>query len=94
MNAPLAPNDLWGAIEPPLPEWPPKPKGGRPRVPDRTALTGFVFALRTGYPWRLLPKGLGCGSGTTCWRRLREAGVWERLHEQFLNWLGDEAAID
>ena len=43
------------------------------------------------------PKELGCGSGTTCWRRLRdwqEAGVWERLHETLLNWLGDEAAID
>ena len=43
------------------------------------------------------PKELGCGSGTTCWRRLRdwqEAGVWQRLHETLLNWLGDEAAID
>jgi transposase len=48
-------------------------------------------------PWRLLPKELGCGSGTTCWRRLRdwqEAGVWARLHETLLNWLGDEDAID
>jgi transposase len=44
-----------------------------------------------------LPKELGCGSGTTCWRRLRDwqkARVWERLHETLLNWLGDEAAID
>ena len=48
-------------------------------------------------PVALLPKELGCGSGTTCWRRLRdwqEAGVWERLHDEALNWLGDEAAID
>jgi hypothetical protein len=45
----------------------------------------------------LLPQELGCGSGTTCWRRLRDwqdAGVWQRLHETILNWLGDEAAID
>ena len=93
----LVPDDLWEAIEPILPKEPPKPKGGRPRVPNRAALGGIIFVLRTGCPWRLLPKELGCGNGTTCWRRLRdwqEAGVWERLHTTVLNWLGDEAAID
>jgi transposase len=98
MNAPsLVPDDLWEAIAPLLPKEPPQPKGGRPRVPNRAALAGIVFVLRTGCPWRLLPKALGCGSGVTCWRRLRdwqEAGVWQRLHETLLNWLGDEAAID
>src|SRR3954447_16689998 len=92
MNAAsLVPDDLMEAIEPLLPKEPPKPKGGRPRVPDRAALAGIVFVLRTGCPWRLLPKELGCGSGTTCCRRLRD---WQRLHETLLNWLGDEAAID
>src|SRR5919112_4302422 len=93
----LVPEALWEAIEPLLPKEPPKPKGGRPRVPNRAALGGIIFVLRTGCPWRLLPKELGCGNGTTCWRRLRdwqEAGVWERLHTTVLNWLGDEAAID
>src|SRR5688500_6418671 len=98
MNATtLVRNDLWEAIEPLLPPEPPKPKGGRPRVSERAALGGIIFVLRTGCPWRLLPKALGCGSGTTCWRRLRDwqaAGVWERLHTKLLNWLGDEAAID
>ena len=98
MNAScLVPDDLWEAIEPLLPKEPPKPNGGRPRVPDRAALGGIVFVLRTGCPWRLVPKALGCGSGTTCWRRLRDwhaAGVWQRLHETLLNWLGDEATID
>ena len=98
MNAAaLVPDDLWEAIEPLLLKEPPKPKGGRPRIPDRAALGGIVFVLRTGCPWRLLPKELGCGSGTTCWRRLRdwqEAGLWERLHETLLNWLGDAAAVD
>jgi transposase len=98
MNASsLVPDNLWEAIESLLPKEPPKPNGGRPRVPDRAALGGIVFVLRTGCPWRLLPKELGCGSGTTCWRRLRdwqEAGVWLKLHERLLNWLGDEAAID
>jgi transposase len=98
MNASsLVPDDLWEAIEPLLPEEPLKPKGGRPRVADRAALGGIVFVLRTGCPWRLLPKELGASSGTTCWRRLRDwqaAGVWKRLHIRLLNWLGDEAAID
>jgi transposase len=93
----LVPDDLWEAIEPLLPKELPKPKGGRPRVAARAVLGGIIFVLRTGCPWRLLPKGLGCGSGTTCWRRLRDwqaAGVWERLHTKVLNWLGDEASID
>ena len=93
----LVPDDLWEAIEPLLPTVPPRPKGGRPRIPDRAALGGIVFALRTGCPWRFLPAELGCGSGTTCWRRLRdwqEAGVWQQLQARLLNWLGDEAAID
>jgi transposase len=98
MNATtLVLDDLWEAIEPLLPPEPPKPKGGRPRVSERAALGGIIFVLRTGCPWRLLPKVLGSGSGTTCWRRLRDwqaAGVWERLHTKLLNWLGDEAAID
>jgi len=93
----LVPDDLWEAIEPLLPEELPKPRGGRPRVPDRAALCGIVFVLRTGCPWRLLPTELGCGSGATCWRRLRdwqEVGVWQLLHEKLLNWLGNEAAIE
>src|SRR5687767_766766 len=97
MSAPLVPDDIWEAIRPLLSEAPPKPTGGRPRVPDRNALAGISFVLRTGCPWRLLPKELDSGSGTTCWRRLRDwraAGVWERLHAKLLNWLGDEAAVD
>jgi transposase len=93
----LVPDVLWEAIEPLLLERHPKTQGGRPRIPDRAARGGIVFVLRTGCPWRLLPKELGCGSGTTCWRRLRDwqtAGVWQRLHETLLNWLGDEAAVD
>jgi transposase len=98
MNASsLVSDDLWEAIEPLIPLEPPKLRGGRPRISDRAALGGIVFVLRTGCPWRLLPKELGCGSGTTCWRRLRDwqaAGVWEKLYTKLLNWLGDQAAID
>lgn len=93
----LVSDELWEAIEPLLPKEPPKHKGGRPRVPDRAALAGIVFVLKTGIPWEMLPKETGCGSGSTCWRRLRdwqEAGVWRRLHRVLLDRLGEADRID
>ena len=79
----LVPDTLWEIIEPLLPLPKPKPQGGRPRVPDRVCLKGIVFVLRSGIAWEMLPKELGCGSGMTCWRRLRdwqEAGIWDLIH--------------
>ena len=93
----LVTDELWEVIEPLLPPEPPKPGGGRPRIPDRAALTGIVFVLKTGIPWEMLPKEMGCGSGSTCWRRLRdwqEAGVWRRLHRVLLDRLGRADEID
>jgi transposase len=93
----LVTDELWEIVEPLLPPEPPKPRGGRPRVPDRAALTGIVFVLKTGIPWEMLPKEMGCGSGSTCWRRLRnwqEADVWERLHRALLDRLGQADEID
>src|SRR5215211_4428074 len=85
MSKPLVSDELWNTIAPLLPPEPPKPKGGRPRVPDRAALTGIVFVLRSGIPWDLLPHemavaagspaGAGCatgsapGCGTACTKR-------------------------
>src|SRR5438046_5832346 len=92
MSKPLVTDELWEIIEPLLPPQPPKPKGGRPRVPDRAALAGIIFVLRSGLPWEMLPQEMGCGSGVTCWRRLRDwqkAGVWRRLHQALLNRLGE-----
>ena len=45
MSKPLVSDALWEIIRPLLPPEPPKPKGGRPRVPDRAALTGIIFVL-------------------------------------------------
>jgi len=97
MAKPLVPDDLWAAVAPLLPPERPKPKGGRPRVPDRAALTGILFVLATGAPWERLPVEMGCGSGMTCWRRLRDwhaAGVWARLHRALLDRLHAAGQID
>src|SRR5438093_9601456 len=82
----LVDDALWELIAPHLP--PPRLRGpGRPGVPDRAALTGIIFVLRSGIPWEYLPQELGCGSGMTCWRRLRDwqaAGVWRRIQHALL----------
>lgn len=96
MSRPLVPDDLWAAFEPLLPPEPLKPKGGRPRCDDRAALAGIIFVLRSGIPWEMLPREMGC-SGMTCWRRLRdwqEAGVWAGLHRVLLECLQDAGHLD
>ena len=98
MAKPLLPDELWEVIEPILPPTPAVgPKGGRPPVPRRAALTGILFVLKAGIPREDLPCEMGCGSGMTCWRRLRdwqEAGVWEELHRTLLDRLGEADRID
>ena len=90
-------DELWSIVEPLLPKSPPSPKGGRPRVGDRAALTGILFVLLTGIPWEYLPAEMNCGAGMTCWRRLRdwqEIGVWEELHTVILDKLEAARRID
>ena len=97
MSKPLVSDKLWNRIAPLLPAEPSKPQGGRPRIPDRACLTGIVFVLKSGIPWEMLPRELGCGSGMTCWRRLRAwqaAGVWDRLHRVLLDELGRADQLD
>ena len=97
MATPLVPDDLWAVVAPLLPPEPAKPRGGRPRVPDRACPTGIIFVLRSGIPWEMPPQEMGCGSGMTCWRRLKEwheVGVWDRLCESLLDSLGQADEID
>ena len=81
MAAVLVPDALWNLIEPLLPPSPPRPNGGRPRVPDRVCLTGILFVR----------------IGMTCWRRLRDwqhEGIWDLLHFALLHWLARDGDID
>jgi transposase len=70
---------------------------GRKRLDDRKVLSGILIVVQTGIPWEYLPQQMGCGSGMTRWRRLREwqeAGVWQRLHELLLAKLNEADRID
>ena len=66
----------WDVIQPLLPN---KPRGV-PRVDDRRVLNGIFWVLRTGAPWRAIPKEYG--PRTTCYNRFfrwRKAGVFDRI---------------
>ena len=99
MAKPLVDDALWAIIAPLLP--PPKPRRaknpGRKPIDDRKCLTGILFVLVTGIGWERLPAEMGCGSGMTCWRRLRDwtlAGVWDKLHRVLLEHLHEAGKID
>ncbi|PAJ86091.1 IS5 family transposase [Burkholderia ubonensis] len=92
-------DELRALIEPLLP--PPKPRRernpGRLPVSNCATLTGILLFLKTGLRWRDLLAEMGCSSGVTCWRRLRDwqvAGAWDRLHELLLAKLRAADQID
>lgn len=83
---PLLTDALWTRIQPLLP--PPKPRRhrypGRKRLDDRSCMTGILLVLKMDIPWEHLPQELNCGSGMTCWRRLREwqdSGHWGPIRD-------------
>jgi transposase len=99
MAGPIVSDELWELIEPLLPA--PKPRRfrypGRKPMDRRKVLTGILFVLKSGIPWEMLPREMGCGSGMTCWRYLskwQEAGVWQEIHEVLLAKLREADAID
>lgn len=90
MSDSILSDELWQRIEPLLP----KPKkrrdvqhAGRKSADPRAVMTGIVFALKTGVPWKNLPATSDFPSGHTCRRRLLEwhaRGVWRRLWQNVL----------
>lgn len=98
MAKPMVSDELWKIVEPLIPKRRVvRRKGGRPPLDDRAALSGILFVLKTGIPWEYLPREMGCGSGMSCWRRLRDwhrAGVWKRLHRVLLSELRKADEID
>jgi len=73
--------DEWRCISPYLPE----PKGqGRPRLHGLRAILDAVFyVLKSGCPWRLLPRDFPPWKTVYDWfRRWRIDGTWERLNAE------------
>lgn len=76
-------DELWEKIEPLLPKHVNTHRfgGGRPRVPDRKAMDGIFFVLRTGCQWNAL-NATGICSSSTAHSRFQEwtaAGVFRKL---------------
>jgi transposase len=98
MARPIVSEELWEIVEPLIPKVERRYRyPGRKRIPDRKALTGILYVLKSGIPWEELPQEMDCGSGVTCWRRLKEwqdRGVWQRLHEVLLAKLNAAGEID
>ena len=100
MAQPILPDDLWKRLEPLIP----KPKenrnvqfAGRKPSEPRRVVTGILFVLRTGIPWRWFPATSDFPSGYTCLRRLRQwqkAGIWQRVFETLLAELQATHKID
>src|SRR5262249_47985440 len=84
MRANKYPSDVtdeqWALIKPLIPVYP----GGRPRKSDvRDVLDAILYLLRTGCPWRSLPKAFPPRS--TVWRYFdewRHNGTLEELHDR------------
>ena len=98
MAKPILDDGLWQIIEPLMPKKKRRFRyPGRKPLPDQVVLTGILFVLKTGIAWEDLPQEMGCGSGMTCWRRLRDwqkAGVWNKIHQVLLRRLRQADQID
>src|SRR5512144_1138826 len=94
------PSDLteaeWARLRPLIPDATP---GGRPRKTDmRAAMNAIFYLLRTGCPWRYLPRD-GFPPRSTVYnifRKFQREGVWEaiwaELHMALRERMGRQAA--
>ena len=93
-SGPLLSEPQWKKIEPLLPPPPKQPRGGCPWIGNRRVLEGILWILRSGAPWKYLPKEYPHPS--TCWRRLRdweEQDIWLKIWRAFLGELDERQQI-
>jgi len=94
------PSDLpdaeWVRLEPMIPSARPR---GRPRKTDmRAAMNAILYLLRTGCPWRYLPRDRFSPRSTVynIFRKFQREGVWEaiwaQLHMALRERMGREAS--
>jgi len=86
----------WALLEPLIP---PAKLGGRPRQTNmREAINAILYLLRTGCPWRYLPRD-GFPPRSTVYnifRNFQKEGAWDaiwaKLHMQLREGMGHEAS--
>src|ERR687886_357832 len=79
MSKKLVSDELWAVVEPLLPPTRPAGTRGHPPVPNRVALSGIIFVLKTGLPWEYFPQELGCCGGLPPPPRPRRGGRSSRV---------------
>jgi transposase len=99
MSDSILSDQLWQCIEPLLPKAKKRRNiqhAGRKPTAARKVMTGIIFVLKTGVPWKSLPPTSDFPSGHTCRRRLLEwdrRGVWTRLWQSILAELQSEGQL-
>lgn len=99
MSDSILSEQLWQRIEPLLPKAKKRRDirhAGRKPTDARQVMTGIIFALKTGVPWKNLPATSDFPSGHTCRRRLLEwhaRGVWHKLWQNILSELQAEGQL-
>lgn len=68
----------WNRLQPMLP--PQKPHTGCPSQDHRTVINGMLWILRTGAPWRDLPRRYGAWQTVSGrFYRWRKSGLWQAI---------------
>ena len=93
-----APDDFWQTAQPLIPV-PARRRqgGGKQRADDRAVLAAIVYLVQAGCSWAKLPAVMFGVSRSTTHRRFTQwtrAGLWVRLHQQFLHRLGVVSEVD
>jgi transposase len=86
---------MWAVLAPLMPVRDQR-KGGRPRKwDDRLILDSIFYVLRSGCPWRMMPRDLAPPDAAhrwfTAWRR---DGTWDRIHDELRRRLRVQAGRD
>jgi len=86
-------DEAWKTLEPHLPHG----KPGKPRVDDRTVISGVLHVLKTGCRWRDVPPAYG--PPTTIYNRYNrwsQRRIWQRIVEKMAaaGPVPDELSID
>lgn len=86
-------DDQWALVAPLLPKR--KARTGRPPKDSRMMLSGILWVLRTGAPWRDLPERFGPWETVyTYFYRWRKAGIFQRLLKALQIRLDRDGKID